>query len=135
MSTMYGYDVESFRDPVIAAADQSTILTLMLLTPGGCLMNIIPILRNIPAWFPGAISRRIADKTKELTEFMQRVPLEFVKTQVVREFLDAAIMLIVDLIYVSFKLRQKEPQLRLLFRISMRRRPQLVQAKRRSRLC
>lgn len=86
MVTMYGYDVKSFKDPVIAAADESIRLSVALLAPGGCLMNIIPILRSVPAWFPGAIARRTANKAKELSDIMQNVPLDFVKTQMVSRF-------------------------------------------------
>lgn len=53
--TMYGYDVKSFKDPVIASVDESITLSVALVAPGGCLMNIIPILRNVLAWFPGRL--------------------------------------------------------------------------------
>ncbi|KDR69746.1 hypothetical protein GALMADRAFT_160252 [Galerina marginata CBS 339.88] len=79
MAAMYGYDVKSFDDPCIVAANQSFILGNYLLLPGSTYINILPALAYIPAWFPGASSRKVAAKVRHLTKEMKRIPMEFVK--------------------------------------------------------
>ncbi|KAF8890285.1 cytochrome P450 [Gymnopilus junonius] len=82
MESMYGYEVKSFDDPCIVAADASILLAANLLAPGGTLINVFPALGRVPAWFPGATSRRTAEKIKTLGKEMQRIPLEFVKKRI-----------------------------------------------------
>ncbi|KDR82225.1 hypothetical protein GALMADRAFT_58980 [Galerina marginata CBS 339.88] len=60
MMTMYGYEVKSFEDPCIVAADQSITLGARLLMPGATLVNVFP----------------------RLTDEMEAIPMEFVKKQV-----------------------------------------------------
>ncbi|KAH9477561.1 Cytochrome P450 monooxygenase 208 [Psilocybe cubensis] len=81
MASMYGYDVQSPKDPCIIAADKSLNLSIQLIAPGGSLINILPILKHVPAWFPGASSRKAAERVRKLTEDMQQIPLDFVKSQ------------------------------------------------------
>ncbi|KAH9477562.1 Cytochrome P450 monooxygenase [Psilocybe cubensis] len=81
MASMYGYDVQSPQDPCIIAADKSLNLSIQLIAPGGSLINILPILKHVPAWFPGASSRKAAERVRKLTEDMQQIPLDFVKSQ------------------------------------------------------
>ncbi|KDR82184.1 hypothetical protein GALMADRAFT_135544 [Galerina marginata CBS 339.88] len=79
MMTMYGYEVNSFADPCIVAADRSIVLGTELLIPGASLINVFPVLAYIPSWFPGATSRRVAAEVKRLSEEMERIPMDFVK--------------------------------------------------------
>ncbi|KAF8161643.1 cytochrome P450 [Crassisporium funariophilum] len=79
MSIMYGYEIESIDDPVITAADQSVILAAPLLLPGATIINILPLLRHIPSYFPGASSHKIAAKVSQLSSEMKRIPMDFVK--------------------------------------------------------
>lgn len=80
---MYGYEVESLKDPCILAADESILLGGSLLLPGGNFLDIIPALRHVPAWVPGAVSIKIAEKVKKLTAEVQRIPMEYAKERVV----------------------------------------------------
>ncbi|KAH9477965.1 Cytochrome P450 monooxygenase 208 [Psilocybe cubensis] len=83
MSSMYGYDAKSTDDPCIVAADETFSLGMELASPGGSLINIIPLLRYVPPWFPGAVSQRKAELSRKLTALMISIPLEFTKTRVV----------------------------------------------------
>lgn len=83
MAAMYGYDVKSPQDPCIVAADKSLTLGLQLIAPGGSLINVIPILKHIPPWFPGASSRKAVERVRKLTQDMQHIPLDFVQSQMV----------------------------------------------------
>ncbi|KDR67210.1 hypothetical protein GALMADRAFT_258606 [Galerina marginata CBS 339.88] len=82
MQIMYGYEVESIDDPCISAADNSVNIGSPLLLPGANFIDIIPALAHIPAWFPGASSRKTAEIARGFTEEMQRIPMEFVKKRV-----------------------------------------------------
>lgn len=86
MSSMYGYDAKSVSDPCITAADASFTINMELASPGGSFINILPALRFIPPWFPGAFSRRKAETARKLTDEMVSIPLEFTKARVVRNF-------------------------------------------------
>ncbi|KAH9480332.1 Cytochrome P450 monooxygenase 98 [Psilocybe cubensis] len=79
MAMMYGYDIKSPHDPVIETAEAATILGGRLMAPGGSLINVFPLLRHVPLWFPGAISRNAAEEVKRLTNEVVRIPTEFVK--------------------------------------------------------
>ncbi|PPQ86501.1 hypothetical protein CVT25_008245 [Psilocybe cyanescens] len=46
------------------------------MAPGGGLINIFPLLRHIPIWFPGATSRKEAEEVRRLTEEVVRIPTE-----------------------------------------------------------
>ncbi|KAH9478084.1 Cytochrome P450 monooxygenase 208 [Psilocybe cubensis] len=82
MSSMYGYDAKSTDDPCILAADKTFTLGMELLSPGGSLINLIPLLRFVPPWFPGAISQQKAQEARMLTKKVVSIPLEFTKAQV-----------------------------------------------------
>uniref|UniRef100_A0A8H8CKD5 Cytochrome P450 n=1 Tax=Psilocybe cubensis TaxID=181762 RepID=A0A8H8CKD5_PSICU len=79
LSAMYGYEVKSIDDPCVTLADEALRLTSQLITPGGSIINVIPALRHVPAWFPFAYSKRTAEKAKAMTEEILRIPLEHVK--------------------------------------------------------
>lgn len=83
LSAMYGYEVTSLEDPLVTIADKSLLMGTTLLTPGGSLINIFPFLRHVPAWFPGASSRKTADEVKRMTEWLIQNPLDWVKDKMV----------------------------------------------------
>ncbi|PPQ81783.1 hypothetical protein CVT25_013670 [Psilocybe cyanescens] len=76
---MYGYDIKSIDDRVIEVAEEGNVIGGRLVVPGGSLINIFPVLRHIPSWFPGASSHKAAVECKKLTEEMMRIPTEYVK--------------------------------------------------------
>lgn len=95
---MYGYEVESLNDPWVELADKSLLMGAGLLTPAGSLINVFPFLRHIPAWFPGASSRRTADEVKRLTEWLIESPLDWVKKQMVQyQFQEMMMMSLINL--------------------------------------
>ncbi|KDR82227.1 hypothetical protein GALMADRAFT_59888 [Galerina marginata CBS 339.88] len=82
MMLMYGYEVKTFEDPCVVAADRSITLGAHLLLPGSSLINVFPVLAYIPKWFPGATSQKIAAEVKKLTDEMERIPMEFARKRV-----------------------------------------------------
>jgi hypothetical protein len=73
MSTMYDYDVQSIHDPCNVAAEKGMTTGAELLLPGTSLVNVFPVLKYIPTWFPGASTQRKAAEVKRLTEEMKRI--------------------------------------------------------------
>lgn len=80
MEMMYGIEIKSIEEPCISIADEAIKLGTELLIPGGSLVNAFPILRHVPAWFPGATSLKQAGVVRDLTEEMMRIPMDQVKT-------------------------------------------------------
>ncbi|KAF9477799.1 cytochrome P450 [Pholiota conissans] len=79
MMSMYGYDVKSVDDPCINAANQTTLIGGGLLLPGATFINVLPFLRHVPAWFPGASARKLAEEAKRYAEDAERIPMEHVE--------------------------------------------------------
>lgn len=83
MAMMYGYEVKSVDDPCVTVADMALTTGARVSGPGGSMINVIPALRHIPTWFPGAPSWKEIDEVRKLTGEMKRIPMEFVKTSFV----------------------------------------------------
>ena len=79
----YGYEVhdghDSYVDLVELAMDQFSILA----QPGAFLVDIIPILRHVPAWYPGAGFRKTAQLWRKNLDDMVDIPYEFAKRRLV----------------------------------------------------
>jgi hypothetical protein len=86
MLMMYGYAPKTLEYPVIHAADESAQLAASLAGPGGTLLNVLPVLRHIPSWVPGASGKKMAERVRLLTEEVKRTPMEHVKAALVCKF-------------------------------------------------
>jgi len=86
MLMMYGYAPKTLDYPVIHAADESARLAASLVGPGGTLLNVLPVLRYIPSWVPGASGKKMAERVRLLTEEVKRIPMEHVKVALVCKF-------------------------------------------------
>ncbi|KAK0469239.1 cytochrome P450 [Desarmillaria tabescens] len=78
----HGYDIEEENDPFVTLADQATDQFSVSTAPGGFLVNHIPALRHVPAWFPGAGFQQKANEWAETLENMVDRPYNFVKSQI-----------------------------------------------------
>ena len=82
MSVMYGYDVAPANDPFVALVE----VTQDVFEHGvslNWLVNSVPVLRHVPAWFPGAGFKRYAISVKsQVVEQLER-PFEYVLDKVV----------------------------------------------------
>jgi hypothetical protein len=54
LSMTYGINVLPYNDPYIKIAEQAAEAIIELLVAGTFLVDIIPILKYVPEWFPGA---------------------------------------------------------------------------------
>ncbi|KAE8353225.1 cytochrome P450 [Aspergillus coremiiformis] len=78
----YGYTVEPHKpDPLVDLAGVSMDYFLLICRYGAWLVDIIPILRFLPAWFPGAGFQRIARESQEALDAFGGKPYNFVKRQ------------------------------------------------------
>ena len=75
----YSINILPYNDPYIKIAEEAIKASAELLNPGAFLVDIIPILKYVPEWFPGAKFQRkaavmrkqvaiIRNKTFEATE-------------------------------------------------------------------
>ena len=56
----YSIKIHPYNDPYIKIAEEAIGAATELLIPGAFLVDIIPILKYVPAWFPGANFQRKA---------------------------------------------------------------------------
>ncbi|KAK0209261.1 cytochrome P450 [Desarmillaria ectypa] len=77
----HGYMVQEENDPFVELAEMSMDQFSLSTAPGGFLVNIIPILRHVPGWLPGARFKRTAREwASTLNDFMER-PHNYVKQE------------------------------------------------------
>ncbi|THC93361.1 hypothetical protein EYZ11_007153 [Aspergillus tanneri] len=78
----YGYIIEPHEDdPLVDLADTTLEQFSLTTLPGAWLVDVIPILKYLPAWFPGAEFKKTAKVWREsLTAFLNK-PYKFVKRQ------------------------------------------------------
>ena len=60
LSMTYSIKVQPYKDPYIKIAEEAMESISELLIPGAFLVDIIPILKYVPEWFPGARFQRKA---------------------------------------------------------------------------
>ena len=60
LSMIYSINVRPYNDPYIKIVEEAVRSAAELLIPGAFLVDIIPILKYVPEWFPGAKFQRKA---------------------------------------------------------------------------
>jgi hypothetical protein len=85
LSVVFGYEPAPQEDKFLAiAAEWDDMFTNEILSGGGVwLVDLIPVLRHLPAWFPGARFKRKAAECIIKTEEFASTPFEFAKNSVV----------------------------------------------------
>jgi hypothetical protein len=83
MSAMYGYTVLPKNDPFQKLAEETMHAIISLTYPSAAIVNVIPFLRFLPTWFPGAGFRRVAQKAKEKVTRLLDFPYQFVQDNLV----------------------------------------------------
>ena len=80
----YGYSVQEGTDSYVDIADKVLDEFARATTPGALLVDVLPVLRYIPSWFPGAHFQRLAAEWRDHLTQMVETPFELVKKQMVR---------------------------------------------------
>ena len=71
---------------MVALAEKAADTLEAVFSPGLWLVDILPFLRYLPAWFPGAGFKKAAAEMRELVLGLGDVPYEFTKNAMVRRF-------------------------------------------------
>lgn len=78
----HGYTVSGEHDPLVELAEKATLEFSLASAPGGFLVDVIPALKHIPAWFPGAGFKKIANEWRQTADRLKDEPYQDVKRQV-----------------------------------------------------
>ncbi|KXG50521.1 Cytochrome P450 [Penicillium griseofulvum] len=79
----YGYTIEPHaRDPLVDLADQAMEDFSYALLPATWAVEFIPIMRYLPAWFPGAGFVKIAQSYRSRAKAFSDVPYSFTKQKI-----------------------------------------------------
>ncbi|KAG6833863.1 hypothetical protein H0H87_011797 [Tephrocybe sp. NHM501043] len=79
----HGYEVKETNDPFVELADKATEQFSLSTAPGSFLVDVLPILRHVPVWFPGAgFQRKAKEWAATLVEMVDR-PHNYVKREMV----------------------------------------------------
>ena len=84
LSTAYGLEIKSKTDKYIALAKAGVDPCVPALIPGTFLVDVIPALKYVPDWLPGARFKRLAKKWRLLALAMRDIPYENAKQEIVR---------------------------------------------------
>lgn len=77
---LYGYTINPHsRDPLLALGDEMNQNFTQACLPGKWMVDIIPFLRYLPDWAPGAGFKKVAREMKAVNEALVQVPLDLVK--------------------------------------------------------
>ncbi|KZP22134.1 cytochrome P450 [Athelia psychrophila] len=79
----YGLDVLPKDDPFIESADKGITTVTLVLLPGAFLVNMVPILKQLPSWFPGAGFKRKAKEWKQYADTTLEAPFKALKEKII----------------------------------------------------
>ncbi|KAG2037858.1 cytochrome P450 [Suillus americanus] len=77
----HGYEVKENNDPFVNLANRAIANVSQATAPGAFMVDILPFLAKVPAWFPGAGFKHLAREWRETLEEMVSTPHKFVKDQ------------------------------------------------------
>ena len=83
MKIVYGIDVKDSGDPYIALAEEALHGVSEAATPGAFLVDILPILKYVPSWFPGAGFQKKAAHWRQVNISFAEKPFRYVEEQMV----------------------------------------------------
>ena len=83
MKITYGIDVKESDDPYILVAKEAINGMHEASIPGAFLVDLFPMLKFVPSWFPGAGFQMKAAHWREVNKAMTENPFHYVKEQFV----------------------------------------------------
>ncbi|EKM54962.1 uncharacterized protein PHACADRAFT_255217 [Phanerochaete carnosa HHB-10118-sp] len=75
----YGVKTKNHDDPLIATVEHGVEAAVAAMSPGQFLVDILPIMKYIPAWFPGAEFQRKAKVWRKSVHKLLHVPFTLAK--------------------------------------------------------
>ncbi|PFH46033.1 hypothetical protein AMATHDRAFT_77844 [Amanita thiersii Skay4041] len=79
LDIVYGIRVTDWNDEYLMKTEEAVIAFIEAANPGSFLVDVIPILKYVPSWFPGAGFKRFAESQREAVAFTRIKPFEHVK--------------------------------------------------------
>ncbi len=80
----YGVDVKPEHDPHIERAEKALVTLEAAAIPGNFLVDLLPFVKHLPSWMPGAGFKRFADKARPDTLDMMNAPFSAGCSRMVR---------------------------------------------------
>jgi hypothetical protein len=77
----YGYELQGDDDPLVKLVDRAILQFSLATTPGAWLVDVLPFLKHIPAWVPGAGFKRTAKEWNDALDDMVETPYNLTKRQ------------------------------------------------------
>jgi hypothetical protein len=114
MSITYGLPVQRRHDPFIQLAEDALAGAGAAGAPGRFLVNIIPWLKHVPEWMPGAGFKQVAKEIKKKMDRLEEEPYQATLKMMVCSFIVAYL-----LVFHGYQ-REMELHLRLLSQILCR---------------
>ena len=84
MKIGYGIAVQESDDPYISIAEEAVKGAVEAGIPGAFLVDLFPILKYVPSWFPGAGFQKKAARVREAINTMAEKPFRHVQEQLVQ---------------------------------------------------
>ena len=82
----YGYTAREEADPMIRLVEKANQTAASVFTPGLWLVDTLPLLRYLPAWFPGVGFKREAERIRKVMAEFANTPYEYTRTALVMLF-------------------------------------------------
>jgi hypothetical protein len=82
----YGIKIESFDDGIIKIAVEGVNTVTDLGADGLFLVDLLPILRFVPSWFPGASFHKKAEEGRKISQCTLEMPYQLTIEMMVRKF-------------------------------------------------
>lgn len=79
----YGIKIQDHNDPYVQQIEEVLHAVGDASIPGRYLVEMFPIMKHIPSWFPGAGWKRKAAYYKQINDRVSREPFETVKDNLV----------------------------------------------------
>jgi hypothetical protein len=83
MNIAYGIKVTNVNDPYISNAEEAMSGMAQAAVPGNFLVDLLPILKYVPSWIPGAGFKHKAAYWRRVTVNMVEKPFKHVKQTLV----------------------------------------------------
>ena len=85
MKISYGIDIQESNDPYIMAAQEALEAIHEAGVPGAFWVDVFPVLKYVPSWFPGAGFQKKAARWRGVNKSLIENPSRYVKEQLVRD--------------------------------------------------
>jgi hypothetical protein len=85
LSIAYGLEIQQENDPYLKISEAGVLPLVIAAVPGTFLVDSIPLLKYVPAWFPGASFQRKAREWRKLARTMVEMPYAEAKKDIVSE--------------------------------------------------